>query len=77
MLYIFTVFQLSQYCSINFLCFELIIDSHCMYTLYPVYPSGNNILYGLPVWLSGKESTCSAGDARDMVPSLGQEDPLE
>ena len=28
-------------------------------------------------WLSGKESACSAGDAGDMVWSLGQEDPLE
>ena len=25
----------------------------------------------------GKEYVCSAGDARDMVPSLGWEDPLE
>ena len=46
MLYIFTVFQPSQYFSVNFLYFELIVDSHCMYPLYPVYPSGNNILYG-------------------------------
>ena len=28
--------------------------------------------------LSGKESTCSAGDLQEIrVPSLGQEDPLE
>ena len=25
----------------------------------------------------GKEPTCNAGDARDVVQSLGQEDPLE
>jgi len=29
---------------------------------------------GFPQWLSGKESTCNAGDAGW---SLGQEDPLE
>ena len=38
MLYIFTVFQLSQYFSINFLYFELIIDSHCMYTFTQFTP---------------------------------------
>ena len=30
---------------------------------------------GLPMWLSGKESACSAGDK--WVPSLGQGDSLE
>ena len=30
-------------------------------------------LLGLPWWLSGKESTCNAGD----FGSLGREDPLE
>ena len=33
-----------------------------------------NNLYGLPRWLSGKESTCSA---EMQVQSLDQEDPLE
>ena len=33
-----------------------------------------NNLYGLPRWLSGKESTCSA---EIQVQSLDQEDPLE
>ena len=35
---------------------------------------------GLPWWLSGKESTCNAGDTRDMgslVQSLGREDHQE
>ena len=32
---------------------------------------------GLPLWLSSKESTCSAGDTEMWVPSLGREDPLE
>ena len=34
-------------------------------------------LKGLPRWLNGKESACSAGDAGDVVRSLGWEDPLE
>ena len=32
---------------------------------------------GLPRWLSGKESACSAGDARDLHLIPGLEDPLE
>ena len=32
---------------------------------------------GLPRWLSGKESACSAGDTGDMGSVLGREDPLE
>ena len=32
---------------------------------------------GLPQWLSGKESACSAGDTGDMGSVLGREDPLE
>ena len=32
---------------------------------------------GLPLWLSGKESTCNAGDAGTWVRFLGREDPLE
>ena len=45
------------------------------------------ICFGLPWWLSRKESTCNAGDTRDVslipglgslqVQSLGLEDPLE
>ena len=31
----------------------------------------------LPWWLSGKESTCSVGDAGDMGLTPGSEDPLE
>ena len=31
----------------------------------------------LPRWLSGKESTCNAGDAGTWVRFLGREDPLE
>ena len=31
----------------------------------------------LPWWLSGQESVCNAGDARDMGSTLGHEDPLE
>ena len=34
-------------------------------------------LKGLPRWLNGKESACNAGDAGDVVRSLGWEDPLE
>ena len=56
-----------------------------MSTLYPVYPNGDNILYGLPVWLSGKESTWSAGDSRDICyipgsgrsPAVGDGNPLQ
>ena len=33
-----------------------------------------NVLFGLPWWLSGKESVCQAGDKGL---SLGWEDPLE
>ena len=34
--------------------------------------------FGLPRWLSGKESVCSAGHTGEsQVRSLGQEDPLE
>ena len=33
--------------------------------------------YGLPQWLSGKESACSTEDAGDTVQSLGWEDLLE
>ena len=32
---------------------------------------------GLPQWLSGKESACSAGDTGEWVQSLDWEDPLE
>ena len=35
------------------------------------------VSFGLPWWLSGKESTCSAGDAGDMGKIPGWEDPLE
>ena len=34
-------------------------------------------LFGLPWWLSRKESACNAGAAGDGVQSLGWEDPLE
>ena len=33
--------------------------------------------YGLPLWLSGKESSCKAGPRETQAQSLGQEDPLE
>ena len=32
---------------------------------------------GLPQWLSGKESTCNAGDIEIWVLILGPGDPLE
>ena len=32
---------------------------------------------GLPLWLSSKESACSAGDTDRQVQSLSGEDPLE
>ena len=35
------------------------------------------MLYGLPWWLSGKESPANEGDRGDAFPSLGREDPLE
>ena len=35
------------------------------------------LLIGHPWWLSGKESTCNAGDTETQVLSLGGEDPLE
>ena len=35
------------------------------------------VSHGLPRWLRGKEAACNAGDAGDVVPSLGQEDPME
>ena len=31
------------------------------------------IIYGLPEWLSGKKSTCNAGDTRDSGLSPGSE----
>ena len=34
-------------------------------------------ILGLPTWLSGKESACSAGVAGDNAGSLDQEEPLE
>ena len=34
-------------------------------------------LFGLPQWLSGKESTCDAEDAGGLGLILGPEDPLE
>ena len=37
----------------------------------------SKIVRGFPSGSDGKESVCSAADARDMVPSLGWEDPLE
>ena len=37
----------------------------------------SKIVRGFPSGSDGKESVCSAADARDMVPSLGREDPLE
>ena len=33
--------------------------------------------YGLPRWLSGKDSPANAGDTEICVQSLGQKDPLE
>ena len=35
------------------------------------------ILFRLPLWLSGKESACNAGDAETWVQFLDLEDPLE
>ena len=35
------------------------------------------IVNGLPQWLSGKESTCNAGDTGDSSLIPGWEDPLE
>ena len=32
---------------------------------------------GLPLWLSGKEPACHAGNTGDVGQSLGQEGPLE
>ena len=37
----------------------------------------SKIVRGFPSGSDGKEYVCSAGDARDMAPSLGWEDPLE
>ena len=34
-------------------------------------------MYGLPLWLSGEESSCKAGPQETEAQSLGQEDPLE
>ena len=34
-------------------------------------------MFGLPPWLSGKESACNAGVAGDAGSILSQEDPLE
>ena len=34
-------------------------------------------IYGLPKWLSSKESACQCRRCKRFVPSLGQEDPLE
>ena len=34
-------------------------------------------MFGLPPWLSGKESACNAGIEGDVGSILSQEDPLE
>ena len=40
---------------------------------------GFQVAYGLPRWLSGKESTCQSMQEMEemLIPSLGCEDPLE
>ena len=46
----------------------------------PKYVLSNNIanqLLGFPGISDGKESACNAGDKRNIVPSLGQKDPLK
>ena len=40
---------------------------------------GFQVAYGLPRWLSGKESACQSTQEMEemLIPSLGGEDPLE
>ena len=39
--------------------------------------SSYHVVRGFPGGTSGKESVCNAGDIRDQIQSLGQEDALE
>ena len=52
-----------------------IADSHSFISSFLRNP--HTVIQGLPWWLSGKESACSAGDTGDMGSILGWEDPLE
>ena len=40
---------------------------------------GFQVAYGLPRWLSGKQSACQSTQEMEemLIPSLGREDPLE
>ena len=42
---------------------------HCRQMVYPLSHEGSN--FGLPEWLSGKESTCQAGDL-GLIPGSGR-----
>ena len=39
--------------------------------------SSYHVVRGFPGGISGKESVCNAGDIKDQIQSLGQEDALE
>ena len=48
--------------------------SWCVSSLVSVL---NNVLLGLPAWLSGKESACNAGETGDVVRFLGLKDSMK
>ena len=49
----------------------------CSFSVSFLCSSGSHHISGLPWWLSGKASTCNAGDLGDMVQYLGWEDSLQ
>ena len=51
--------------------------SSCLCMLHMHICSGTLSLYGLPWWLSGKESACSVGAAGDPGSILGSGNPPE
>ena len=60
--------------SLSSILFFLVLKTHELSTAAVTHYHKTSSLKGLPRWLSGKESACSAGDV-DLLP--GQEDPLE
>ena len=61
----------------SFQLFTLDYDANCEFVMYRFYYSEVHCFYGLPQWLSSKESSCNAGAVETQVQSQGQEDPLE
>ena len=62
-------------CFLSFLFFSLL--QKCLRWLTIVINLGSISIQLFPDGSAGKESTCSAGDKRDTIQSLGQEDTLK